>query len=203
MSKVSDEIRKFVFSRISEIENGQPNVARRKLAELRRGVGRIPGDIPELWGSFLENLPEDLMSYGIDPSRAEWAIYDALTLYALHQQSKDPKEASVNITGQSLGTAMGKLRVSSEDSDRVINRFNVLATASDIYQLSYYLRSNIGLLKQNAIGLDYPSLAVDIFYYQNPDLVSSVRLRWGQDFYRVINKKDDKDVVDKDVVEEK
>ena len=53
---------------------------------LRRGIGKMPGDIPELWNILFDGLPEELMSKVGDPSYAEWSIYTALTLYALHQQ---------------------------------------------------------------------------------------------------------------------
>ena len=32
--------------------------------------------------------------------------------------------------------------------------------------------------------LDYPALAEDLFWYQQPEHQAQVRLRWGQDFYR-------------------
>ena len=61
------------------------NVLRAALAELRRGVGKKPGDIPQLWGYFLQDMPEEFFG-NKEPSKAEWAIYTALTLFALHQQ---------------------------------------------------------------------------------------------------------------------
>lgn len=33
---------------------------RAELAELRRGVGRQPGDLPALWGALLADMPEQL-----------------------------------------------------------------------------------------------------------------------------------------------
>ena len=62
------------------------NQRRAELAKLRRGVGRKPGDLPELWGSFLLGMPESFQGRS-GPSHAEWAVYLALTLYAVHQQS--------------------------------------------------------------------------------------------------------------------
>ncbi len=60
---------------------------RAELAELRRGVGRQPGDLPALWGALLADMPEQLQGSN-GPSKAEWAVYTALTLFALHQQGK-------------------------------------------------------------------------------------------------------------------
>ena len=45
-----------------------------QLAQLRRGVGKRPGELPELWGIFLRNMPEELMGKEGRPSYAEWAI---------------------------------------------------------------------------------------------------------------------------------
>ena len=59
---------------------------RAELAELRRGVGRQPGDLPALWGALLADMPEQLQGSN-GPSKAEWAVYTALTLFALHQRS--------------------------------------------------------------------------------------------------------------------
>lgn len=52
------------------------------LAQLRRGIGHTLGDIPQLWRFFLGDLPEEMLGE-TEPSRAEWAIYAALTLFAL------------------------------------------------------------------------------------------------------------------------
>jgi len=48
----------------------------------------------------------------------------------------------------------------------------------------YYLRSFIQLLRTQDIGLDIPMLARDLYLYQFQDGAASVRLQWGQDFYR-------------------
>ena len=44
-----------------------------ELAELRRGVGRQPGDLPALWGALLADMPEQLQGSN-GPSKAEWAV---------------------------------------------------------------------------------------------------------------------------------
>lgn len=61
------------------------------LANLRRGVGKVPGELPEIWGVLFQNFPQALSEKAseIEPSKAEWASYLALTLYALHQQGND------------------------------------------------------------------------------------------------------------------
>lgn len=153
------------------------------LAQLRHGIGKEPGDVPQLWGFFLDSMPEDF--YGNDgPSRAEWAVYISLTLFALHQQGKDISHNLMYKDGQSLGTAIASLVHNDNDLERVLRRFNTVATANSIEELSYHLRGIIQLLRTEGIGLDYSKLAGDIYSFQFIELAPRVRLKWGQDFYR-------------------
>lgn len=153
------------------------------LANLRHGLGRSPGEIPELWGAFLQDLPEELYGTSTGASREEWAVYLALTLFALHQQGKNPQTLSMHQKGQGLGKAMQQLIHTSEDEPRIRRRFNVLATSADIQEMSTHLRSVIQLLRGESIPLDYGLLAKDIFWYQFPEYAANVRLAWGRDFY--------------------
>ena len=79
---------------------------RAELAELRRGVGRQPGDLPALGGALLADMPEQLQGSN-GPSKAEWAVYTALTLFALHQQGE--AGVSMNQPGRTLGGAVRQL----------------------------------------------------------------------------------------------
>lgn len=153
------------------------------LAELRRGIGKVPGEVPQLWGYFLDSMPEEF--YGDnEPSHAEWAVYTSLTLFALHQQGKDPIVNPMQKDGQSLGSALANLVHDESDRERIARRFNIIATSNSIEELSHYMRAVIQLLRGENIGLDYPKLAGDIYCFQFPELISNVRLKWGQDFYR-------------------
>lgn len=74
----------------------------------------------------------------------------------------------------------------------MLRRFNALATAEEITEISYHLRGMIQLLstaKDGGIPLDYPQLAADLYELQCTDpryaqTPANVRLRWGQDLYR-------------------
>lgn len=207
MANTADYVERFTANRIQYIlhmKNEGPQKA--ILANLRRGVGRAPGELPELWGEFLAlvednqeeipgGLPEDW--YGSDitgPSRAEWAVYSALTLFALHQQGHDPGKEPMHQEGIGLGTAAARAGRSdvekpSEDErttafDRVRRRFNTAATAESVDKLSWHLRGLIRLMKDKAVPLDYGELAKDLYLYQIPAMQNSIRLKWGQDLYR-------------------
>lgn len=62
-------------------------------------MGRQPGDLPALWGALLADMPEQLQGSN-GPSKAEWAVYTALTLFALHQQGE--AGVSMNQPGRTL-----------------------------------------------------------------------------------------------------
>lgn len=74
----------------------------------------------------------------------------------------------------------------------MLRRFNALATAEEITEISHHLRGMIQLLsaaKDGGIPLDYPQLAADLYELQCTDpryaqIPANVRLRWGQDLYR-------------------
>lgn len=165
--------------------NPSESAVRASLARLRRGIGHNPGEIPEIWGEYLLELPEELAGRG-KPSREEWAIYTSLTLFALHQQSNDLKSAPMHKQGPSLGAAARELIESEEDRERIVRRFNPVATASDMIDLARQLRGLVSLLRAKGIALDYVKLAVDIYCLQEPGEEDSVRLRWGEDFWKQI-----------------
>ncbi len=159
------------------------------LANLRRGVGKIPGEIPELWGIFLERIPEKWMRLDGIPSREEWAVYISLTMFALHQQGN---ERPMYLEGETLGKAIRRLvdNTLEGDEDRVLRRFNPLVTATDMTEASYHLRGLIQLLRSKEIPLDYGKLADDLVSFQILDRKKQVQLRWGQDFYRIFHKEE-------------
>lgn len=181
----ADKVYRFTESRIRYFtESTQDSAVRASLAELRRGVGSKPGSLPQLWGTFLNEMPEEFFGRNGEPSRAEWAVYTALTLFALHQQSKDLHTECMDRKDISFGRAVGMLVRDENDRDRVARRFNAAVTASDIQALVYYARGLIQLLRAEDIGLDYPAFAKDLYLWQlSDDSRDAVRLRWGQDFY--------------------
>lgn len=82
----AQRIEQYVARRLRWLRDLPEHPRKAALAHLRRGVGRAPGDLPELWGIFLEGMPEELESQTGKPTQGEWAIYLALTLYALHSR---------------------------------------------------------------------------------------------------------------------
>lgn len=171
------------------------------LAQLRHGIGRRPGAMPQLWGRFLAGMPEECHSASGNPSREEWAVYIALTLFAMHQQSR---EESVNQQDVSPGTAARKLldgdgpEQDASAVQRVWKRLAIVAQADDVEELAYRLRQFISLLRARDIGLDYGRLAADLYEFQFQDGADRVRLRWGQDFFGRLKTADTDDGMEDD-----
>lgn len=176
----------YVSRRLNEYSrNANEGYVRAHLAQLRRGIGRIPGDAPEIWGILFADMPEEMMSRNGKPTKEEWAVYTALTLYALHQQSRDVREENMHRRNIRLGQAVAGLVKSEDDRERVARRFNAFATAGDMQEAAYHLRGLIQLLRAANIPLDYVRLAQELYRFQDPDEAPKVRLAWGQDFYRI------------------
>lgn len=188
----AQRIEQYVARRLRWLRDLPEHPRKAALAHLRRGVGRAPGDLPELWGIFLEGMPEELESQTGKPTQGEWAIYLALTLYALHQQGHTLPGDDMSRQGVGLGQAVRRLVPQGEDpaDSSIQRRFNALATAAQTREIAQHLRGMIQLLRAAEVPLGYAQLAKDLFYLQFPDSASQVRLRWGQDFYAIPSKND-------------
>lgn len=178
-------VRNYVAGRLHWLQNLPDHQQKATLANLRRGVGHVPGELPALWGVFLQDLPEPLESKTGDPTRAEWAIYLALTLYALHQQGHALPKDSMHREGVQFGKAVRRLVKEGEppESSSILRRFNALATASSMPERAQHLRGIVQLLRAEAAPLDYVQLAEDLYWLQVPAQAAGVCLRWGQDYY--------------------
>jgi CRISPR system Cascade subunit CasB len=180
----AEEVKYYTDKRINRILHQSDPKIRAELAALRRGVGKKPGELPDLWGEFLLDLPESLQAKTSEPSRAEYAIYTAVTLYALHQQGKDPKSSSMN-GPVAFGTALKKWCQGDEDAEeRMLKKLKALSASSTIEEASAHLRSLVHLLRDKDIPIDYPSLAKDLLVFQSPAYKDKVLLKWARDFYR-------------------
>lgn len=176
----------FVASQVSRIQGGytrrpQAPWARAALAQLRRGLGREPGAVPEI----LElTVNPDPAHPGFDePTRDERAIHVAMTLYGLHQQSQS---AGMHVPGVRFGAAVGGLRFAGGvENPGVARRFQALGTATNLEELVYHARALVTLLRSAGRGFDYGGFAEDVSSFQTPGRADRVRLRWGRDFYRV------------------
>ena len=148
----TQDVKLYAAQQLHRLQALPDNQRRAELAKLRRGIGHAPGDLPELWGSFLLEMPESFQGRSA-PSAAEWAVYLALTLYALHQQGEE--NVSMNEKGCTLGRAVRLLAQNSAAAAQdwtessVLRRFNALATADSMPEVSHYLRGMVQLFRRN------------------------------------------------------
>lgn len=154
----------------------------RDLARLRRGIGRTPGSDYTL-GSYLE-VPKALLGRIVrddEPTDAEYAVHDAVTLYALHQQAQRER---MHVDGWGLGRALYHLVGKSSGPDGVRRRFAALGTASSYQESIYHLRSLVTMLRGHQIPLDYGLLADDLSRLREQDGRTKVQAIWGREFFR-------------------
>lgn len=184
----------FVEERVRTLQNGyrgnrSGEVA--ALAKLRRGVGsRVDSDI-ELMGLALSGPTVELVLHPESLPDAvlpeEHAAFVAVTLYALHQQSR--RDASMHHRGYSLGRS-SRLLARRVERESVRQRFTALGTATTWEETVQHARGLIQQLRQHSIPLDYGRFARDLFDLNVGD-GDRVRMSWGRDFYRLHDPDDD------------
>lgn len=158
--------------------------ARATLAQLRRGLGKSPGSVPEVWEFTVGLVPRELTWDRDEPSRAEQAAHAALSLYALHQQSMT---VPAHVPAVAFGAAVGRLASGEGPSQAALTRrFMAVATAQTIDEVLIHVRGLVTQLKAADRGMDYGRFADDVVGLLTPGREAVVRLAWGRSFYRTI-----------------
>ncbi|MGF1344512.1 type I-E CRISPR-associated protein Cse2/CasB [Streptomyces flavovirens] len=160
------------------------------LARLRRGAGREAGQLPDLW-SLIDTGPLHAPLDGARPLnenelvRAEDALHVALTLWALHQQSRPTgmHQADRQDSRRGLGTAVRRMMKPGEIDEPLRKRLVRAGTAPDLATLALRLRDIVVLLRREDIPLDYALLAGQLYTWQWPGGADIVRREWGRSFH--------------------
>ena len=179
----SDEIKRFVGKKITELQNGSPS-SRANLAILRRGLGKEMEEYADAWEFIYRDFPDELTGKNDNISEAERATYTTLTLFAMHQQAL---EQSVHNKEMKFGEAMASIISNKKENESAVTRrFNSLITSDGFSELTNHLRNMIHLIKStdSTIGFDYEQFASDLFFFQLPNFKKNVKIRWGKQFYR-------------------
>jgi CRISPR system Cascade subunit CasB len=87
--------------------------------------------------------------------------------------------------GQAMACLVDEQR---ENEERITRRFNQIATSADLMEMSQHLRGAVQLLREQGAPMDYAKLAGDLYQYQYTNSQTDVRLRWGRDYYKQLNK---------------
>lgn len=173
-----ERIRQIVEGKIEQIEYS--NSGNLTLAKLRKGIGKAPGEIPELWSLVVEDIPEGISEE--EQTAAEWSVYIALVLYAHHRL----QQKNVHRHGGSLGSAVKLLVIKKDDPDgeeRFVSEMMRITSLTEPNMIFSQLNHLIKHLAQTKVSLDYARLASDICLLQSEEGRERVRMDWGMDFY--------------------
>lgn len=188
-NELTNKLMGYINEKIAMLDKPTP-WAKASLARLRRGIGKAPNEVPEVWPITLGNLDEELAK----SLYAENAIHAVLTLYALHKQGKDISLHSSGQKAPGFGHALARLRSGDSDKDAaIVRRFNTLATADDLVELTYHARGLIQLLRASdtPVMFDYARLAKELCDFQiSAELRRKVIFNWGVAFYKTKKSED-------------
>jgi CRISPR system Cascade subunit CasB len=148
------------------------------LARLRRGAGRDAAAVADLWG--LIDLEPVYADRQLRTDAAETAVYTAMTLWSLHQQSRS---SGMHRPGTELGAAVRRLMPAGEIDEPVRKRFVRAGTSATLPVLATRLREIVLLLRGKDIALDYALLADQLYRWQQPGGPDRVRRSWGRSFH--------------------
>ncbi|MGW2055549.1 type I-E CRISPR-associated protein Cse2/CasB [Streptomyces sp. NPDC001840] len=161
------------------------------LARLRRGAGKEALCVPDLWNLVdtrpLHERPQD----GGRPLRedelirAEDSVHVALTLWALHQQSRGTgmHRSDSRKSPAGLGAAVRELMPPGDIAEPVLKRLVRAGNAPDLPALAPRLRDIVLLLRREDIALDYALLAEQLYQWQEAGGRDAVRRAWGRSFH--------------------
>lgn len=160
------------------------------LAELRRAIGEEPGATGVHEACWLpDELLESEYVPANEPSHSERALHTAVTLWALHQQSRHKR--GMHVDGTSFAAAIQRLSTVSPSEETVHNRFAALGTSTTYGELGHHARSVVVQLREADIGFDYGLLADDLRVFQRgadpiTGLTGPERIRslWGREYWR-------------------
>ncbi|MFF3285905.1 type I-E CRISPR-associated protein Cse2/CasB [Streptomyces sp. NPDC003023] len=188
-----ERVARLAAARIADLQRGylaDQSQAVGALARLRRGAGREAGQLPDLW-SLIDTGPLHENPDGARPMseselvRAEDALHVALTLYALHQQSRSTGMHQTDRPGRrrGVGAAVRRMMNPGEIDEPVHKRLVRAGTAPDLANLAQRLRDIVVLLRREGVELDYALLAGQLYTWQRPGGADTVRREWGRSFH--------------------
>ncbi|MGW1281112.1 type I-E CRISPR-associated protein Cse2/CasB [Streptomyces tsukubensis] len=191
--RTEERVRNLTRALISEKQRGfladRPSAVA-ALARLRRGAGKQIAQVPDLWGLVdtgpLAEVPEGRRRpTEAELTRAEDAVHVAVTLWALHQQSRGTAMHRLGSRAEprGLGTAARALMRPGDIDEPVRKRFVRAGTAPTLSVLAQRLREIVLLLRGADIPLDYGLLAEQLYLWQSPGGQETVRRAWGRSFH--------------------
>lgn len=171
------------------------------LAACRRGLGKPPGTVPEMWPLHRLTASDDDETAR---SRAEFeAEHHTLTLWAVHQQGQigpqgtfEPVHRREHPDGVGLGHVIGALHRPGPDGRPMFNdaaiekRFHRMVVAPTVDDLVIHLRGLLTQVRQlrPLRPCNYDQLWRDLAVWDLPDQQLSIRRRWGREYQRALDR---------------
>ena len=177
MTTTEDAAKRFVPSLLALVRDPErPDRAR--LAALRRGLGKPPGEADEMYPLVEPHLPDDAWPTQID------AAYTVAGLFGYHHQHW-PLPADGQRERHSLGASLGQIRLreGGDEDQGVARRFLALLDARP-EELPRRLFALFSLMKSGGreVAVDYYRLYHDLANWGDAD--RGVQRRWAADFWR-------------------
>lgn len=138
---------------------------RAALAALRRGLGRPPGTVPDMYRYVVPWLPADA------PTWREDAIYMVAALFAYH-----PAASGIG----NMGNHFARARDPQGDDTAIERRFSALLAAHPD-DLGFYLRQAVSFLKSKEVPVNWHQLLPDVLAWSHPDRY--VQKQWARAFW--------------------
>ncbi len=135
------------------------------LANLRRGLGKEPGEDANLMRYIVPYLPAEA------PPWIERSYYLIAPFFALH-----PEAGGVG----DMGTHFAAIRQANQSEDAVERRFTALLNSHED-DLEYHLRQAVSLCKANHIPIQWHQLCRDIQGWGHPN--RWVQRNWAKSFW--------------------
>lgn len=135
------------------------------LAALRRGVGRPPGTVYEMFAYVVPFLPAEVSRW------QENAYFLIASLFALYPDSEGHGD---------LGQAFRRAIHSPNEQAAVERRFTALL-AADPQEFDVHLRHAVTFLQARAVPIDWDRLLIDVLTWQHPN--DLVQRRWARSFW--------------------
>ena len=142
---------------------------RAALARLRRGLGKAPASVYEVYPIVQPWLPVDL------PRWDQEAAYLIASLFAAH-----PYTGGRGSLGRAFTELAQARKARRRDSDSLEKRFVALLN-SHRDDLPEHLRHAVSLLAAEPVALDWRQLLDDVRHWSHPDRF--VQRRWARDYW--------------------
>jgi len=170
------------YELIGALERLRDNNDRARLASLRRGLGQLPGAVPEAGRVIEHMLDED------DPPWTADTLYVIAPLFALHPMSGQRNYR--NDMGSHFRALYGK----DQDPPPNVERRFLALLSSEPDDLPDALRQAVSLLKSKDVAVNWHQLFDDVQQWldrrlEGEEKRQEVRLRWSRDFWRLSSQK--------------